>query len=107
VSIKTAYLSFSQQPDDDDHFFSDIDNFGKTTVRDAFEDFLNSLPIFNVNDPISWWYGIGDPLAHMGLDFLSAPGRAYIHLFSMCLTVKSFQLCQLMSSAVSQEGDLL
>ena len=72
-----------QQPDDDDHFFSDIDNFGKTTVGDAFEDFLSSPPISNVNDlshgPISWWHGIGDPLARMGLDFLSAPGRAYIH----------------------------
>jgi len=79
VSIETTYLSFLQQPNDDDHFFSDIDNFGKTTVGDAFEDFLNSPPISNVNDPISWWHGIGDPLARMGLDFLSAPGRAYIH----------------------------
>jgi hypothetical protein len=78
-SIKAASLSFLQQPDDDDHFFSDIDNFGKTSAGDAFEDFLNSPPISNVNDPISWWNGIGDPLARMGLDFLSAPGKSYIH----------------------------
>lgn len=71
-------LSFLQQLDNDDHFFSDIDNFGKNAAGDGLEDFLNSPPISNVNDPIPWWYGIasgGDPLARMALDFLSVPGR--------------------------------
>jgi len=79
VSIETTYLSFLQQPDDDNHFFSYIDNFGKTTVGDEFKDFLNSLPISNVNDPISWWHRIGDPLARMGLDFLSSDQNKLLH----------------------------
>lgn len=82
----------SQRLDDDDSFFSDIDNFGKNTAGDAFEDFFNSPPISNVNDPISWWHSIAsgddDPLARMGLDFLSAPGKSYIYLSLLYLIIR-------------------
>ena len=56
------------------------------------EDFLNSLPISNVNDPITWWSGIasgGNPLACMALDFLSAPGMFFLN-FGFCSAVLLF-----------------
>ena len=82
---------FPQQLDDNDSFFSDIDNFRKNAVGDAFKDFFNSPPILNVNDPIAWWHSIAsgndDPLACMGLDFLSVPDKPSLDLCMLYLII--------------------
>lgn len=77
-----SYLSLQQQLDDGNHFFLDIDNFGKNTTSDTLEDFLNSPPISSMNEPIPWWYRMasnGNWLARMALDFLSAPGTYSVY----------------------------
>ena len=75
------------QDNDEDDLFAEIDSFGKNSTQDALDNWLDSPPIANVDDPIAWWTSMassGDPFACMSLDFLSAPGRFYckfiIHL---------------------------
>ncbi|EKM57144.1 uncharacterized protein PHACADRAFT_64752, partial [Phanerochaete carnosa HHB-10118-sp] len=56
--------------------FAEIDNFSTSEPSDALEAYLSSPPLPKVGDPIMYWQSQltgGDPLARMGLDFLSAP----------------------------------
>lgn len=75
-----------QGPQDD--LFDTLDEFGTDTTTDELEEYLNT-PTITVKglEPLVWWHAIGEsnPLAHMAIDFLSAPGKPFrpiIQLFS-------------------------
>jgi hypothetical protein len=58
--------------------FLTLDDLGTNASSDELEEYLNTPAISIKNlDPITWWYAIGmsSPLAQMGIDFLSAPGK--------------------------------
>ena len=64
-----------------DDFFDELDDFGTVTTVDELEEYLNTPTISTKGlEPLMWWYTIGDsnPLAHMAIDFLSAPGKPII-----------------------------
>jgi hypothetical protein len=78
----TIYFSFlkataaSTTPTND--YFSELNQFwAATSSVDIITEWLNSLAIPSVSDPIAWWSVMEqarNPLARMSLDFLSAPG---------------------------------
>jgi len=63
------------QGDLEDDLFTELDNFGSSTIGDELQEYLKAPTIATVKDPFAWWHTVGDmPLAQMGQDFMSAPG---------------------------------
>jgi hypothetical protein len=60
------------------NYFVELDMFtSEPTAGDALDEWLSSLPLGTVANPIAWWMAMeaaGHPLAWMALDFLSTPG---------------------------------
>ncbi|KAJ7575909.1 hypothetical protein C8J56DRAFT_1062763 [Mycena floridula] len=55
-------------------------NTASVSGGDTLDDYLNTPPLQSTLDPITWWfnnYGNSDPLAHMAMDLLSAPGKFF------------------------------
>jgi hypothetical protein len=62
------------------NYFAELDTFtSDPAVGNALNEWLLSLPLGTVSDPIAWWTAMeaaGHPLAWMVLDFLSTPGMS-------------------------------
>jgi hypothetical protein len=57
-----------------------LDDFGTDTTADELEEYLNTPTITaKALEPLVWWHAIreSNPLAHMAIDFLSAPGKPF------------------------------
>ena len=63
-----------------DDLFDMLDDFGTDAAADELEEYMNTPTITaKALEPLVWWHAIGEsnPLAHMAIDFLSAPGKPF------------------------------
>jgi hypothetical protein len=61
-------------------YFAELDLYSSVLTGDPVDEWLSTPPLTTVDNGLTWWTAMDqtkNPLARMGLDFLSVPGKSH------------------------------